>query len=71
MVYYTTPYFTNIYITLVNSKSFFKASDRRNILLPTIFAGYRINNLSTVTLQSCHNFNFPFGSKASKVIINY
>ena len=34
MVYHTTPYFTSAYIPFVTSKSFFKASDRPNILLP-------------------------------------
>ena len=61
------PYFTNFYITFVNSKSFFKASDRPNILLTTTFAGYHINNIFTVTLQNSHNFIFLFVSKASKV----
>ena len=62
-----TPYFTNVYITFVNSKSFFKASDKPNLLLTTTFAGYQINNIFTVTLQNSHNFIFLFVSKASKV----
>ena len=71
MVCRITPYFTSAYITFVNSKSFFKASGRPNILLTTTFAGYQINNISTVTLQNSLNFIFLLGSKASKVRGNY
>ena len=66
-----TPYFTNVYITFVNSKSFFKASDKPNLLLTTTFAGYQINNIFTVTLQNSLNFIFPLVGKASKVRTNY
>ena len=55
----------------MNSKFFFKASGRPNIL-PTIkFAGYQINNISTVPLQNHLNFIFLLGSKAAKVRRNY
>ena len=50
MVCHTTSYFTSVYITFVNSKSFFKASGRPSILLTTTFPGYEKNNISTVTL---------------------
>ena len=67
MVCHITLYFPSIYITFVNSKSFFKASGRPNILFTTTFAGYQINNISTATLQNHLDFIFPLGSKASKV----
>ena len=51
IVCHTTPYFTSVYITFLNSKSFFKAIGRSNILLTTTFARYQINNISTVTIQ--------------------
>ena len=66
-----TLFYQCLYITFVNSKSFFKASDRPNILLTTTFAGYQINNIFTVTLQNSLNFIFPLVSKASKVRRNY
>ena len=50
VVCHITLYFTRIYITFVNSKSFFKASGKANIFLPTKFAGCQINNASTVKL---------------------
>ena len=71
MVCHTTPYFSSIYITFVNSKSFFKSSGRTNILLTTIFAGHQKNNISTITLQNLLNFISPLASKASKVRRNY
>ena len=71
MVCHNTPYFTRVYITFANPKSFFKTSGRPNILLTTTFLGYKINNISTVTLQNSLNFIFPLGSKASTVSGNY
>ena len=71
MVCHTTPYFTSAYITFADSKSFFKASGRPNILLITAFAGYQINNISTVILQNSLNLLFPLGRKASKVRRKY
>ena len=68
---HTTPYFTRVYVTFLNSKSFFKASGRLNILLNTTFRGYQINNISTATPKNSLNFIFPLGSKASKVRGNY
>ena len=44
MVCHTNPYFTSVYITFVNSKSFFKTSGKPNILLTTTFVGYQRNN---------------------------
>ena len=71
MVSNTTPYFTSVYITFMNSKSFFKASGEPNILLTTTFAGYQISNISTATRQNSLKFIFSLGSKASKVKGNY
>ena len=71
MVCHTTPNFTSVYITFVNSKSGFKASGRPNILHTTTFAGYQINSICSVTLQNFLNFIFPLGSKSSKVRRNY
>ena len=51
MICHTTPYFTSVYIFFVNSKSFFNASSRPNMLLTTTFAGHQTNNFSTVALQ--------------------
>ena len=51
MICHTTPYFTSVYIFFVNSKSFFNASGRPNMLLTTTFAGYQINSFSIVVLQ--------------------
>ena len=60
MVCHTTPNFTSVYITFVNSKSGFKASGRPNILRTTTFAGYQINSICSVTLQNFLNFIFPY-----------
>ena len=67
MVCHTPPYLTDVYITVMNSKSFFKASGRPKIWHTTTFAGYQVNNSSTVTLQNSFNFIYSLGSKASKV----
>ena len=69
MVCHTTPYFTSVCITFMNSKSFFEASGKPNILLT--FVGYQISNISTATRQNSLKFIFSFGSKASKVRGNY
>ena len=41
------------------------------MLLPAIFAGYRINNTSTVTLKNPHNFLILLCSKAIKARTDY
>ena len=47
IVCHTAPYFISVYNTFVNSKPFFKASGRPNILLTITFAGYQRDKTST------------------------
>ena len=71
MVCHTITYFTCIYFTFVTFKLFFTASDRQNILLPTIFAGDQVKNISIITLQNFLNVLFTLCRKAKKVSRNY
>ena len=74
--WFATPHlalqFCLLYLTLLIFvmrvlKTFFKTSGRPNILFSTTFAGYQINNFSTVTLQNSLNFIFQFGNKPHKI----
>ena len=66
MVSHTIPYFTSIYITFVYSLLFFKASCRPNTFFTTTFAGYQINNTSTLTFQNPFILYFRLVAKQVK-----
>ena len=63
--WFATPHLTlPMFITFVNSKSFFKTSHTQHIAYPTIC---RVsNNISTVTLQNSFNFIFSLHYKSGE-----